>query len=306
MCSLVANLCLLLYHQWKQKHAPASMRNQSLAAPAVSSQYGLVSNELSAEGLLRQSLNSRGSALVLRAATPLQTPVPAHVCAHHMFLGSYTQDALSTTHHHLGRTTSGYASSAKRGIIVAGHSANAHGPKRKRLQITSARGNSGGDNGSDGGASTTGTLDPAAAAPAVSSQYDPASNELSAEGLLQHPFNSRGLAPVLRAATFLQTPVPARVCGRYMLFGNCTTTGCSFDHSATPWPDDKRLRILRKARDIIVAGHSKIHTRLLPLHNYLLLFLLLIPKDFDVALLPATLILLHYFFCGSRSTLLHP
>ena len=36
MCLLVANLCLLLYQQWRQKHAPASMRNQSLAAPAVS------------------------------------------------------------------------------------------------------------------------------------------------------------------------------------------------------------------------------------------------------------------------------
>ena len=125
MCLLVANLCLLLYQQWRQKHAPASMRNQSLAAPAVSSQYGLVSNELSAEGLLRHSLNS---------------------C---------------------------------------------------------------------------------------------------------------GLAPVLRAATLLQTPVPARVCARHLLFGSCTATGCSFDHLPTPWPDDKRLRILRKARDIIVAGQSK-------------------------------------------------
>ena len=171
MCLLVANLCLLLYQQWRQKHAPASMRNQSLAAPAVSSQYGLVSNELSAEGLLRHSLNS---------------------C---------------------------------------------------------------------------------------------------------------GLAPVLRAATLLQTPVFRRTFALAICFWQLHT-GRSFDHSPTPWPDDKWLRILRKARDIIVAGHSKIHTRLLPLHNYLLLFLQLIPKDFDVALLPATLILLHYFFCGSRSTLL--
>ena len=47
-----------------------------------------------------------------------------------------------------------------------------------------------------------------------------------------------------------------RVCARHLLFGSCTVTDCSFDHSPTPWPDDKRLRVLRKARDIIVAGQS--------------------------------------------------
>ena len=94
MCLLVANLCLLLYQQWRQKHAPASMRNQSLAAPAVSSQYGFVSNELSAEGLLRHSLNSCGLAPVLRAATLLQTPVSGARLRSPYVFGSYTQDVF--------------------------------------------------------------------------------------------------------------------------------------------------------------------------------------------------------------------
>ena len=63
--------------------------------------------------------------------------------------------------------------------------------------------------------------------------------------------------------------------------------------------------------------------RLLLLHNYLLLLLRLIPKNFDVALLTATLILLRYFiryvivdtlraqhdpfhvFCGTRNTIVY-
>ena len=63
--------------------------------------------------------------------------------------------------------------------------------------------------------------------------------------------------------------------------------------------------------------------RLLLLHNYLLLLLRLIPKNFDVALLTATLILLRYFiryvivdtlraqhdpfhvFCGTRNTMVY-
>jgi len=110
--------------------------------------------------------------------------------------------------------------------------------------------------GGDDGASA-GRTDSAAAVPAVSSQYNLTSNELSAEGLLQHSENTRGMAPVLRAASLLKEPVPARACARHLIFGSCTATDCSFDHSPTPWPDDKRLRVLRKARDIIVAGRSK-------------------------------------------------
>ena len=58
------------------------------------------------------------------------------------------------------------------------------------------------------------------------------------------------------------------------------------------------------------------HTLLPLLHNYLLLLLLFIPKNFDVALLTATLILLRYFtryvfvatrhvFCGTRNTIVY-
>ena len=131
MCSLVANLCLLLYHQLKQKHAPASMRNQSLAAPAVSSQYGLVSNELSAEGLLRHSLNSCGLAPVLRAATLLQTPVFRRTFALAICFWQLHTGRLLTTHQHLGRTTS-----KARDIIVAGQSKDSRGgAKRRRLRL---------------------------------------------------------------------------------------------------------------------------------------------------------------------------
>ena len=131
MCLLVANLCLLLYQQWRQKHAPASMRNQSLAAPAVSSQYGFVSNELSAEGLLRHSLNSCGLAPVLRAATLLQTPVSGARLRSPYVFGSYTQDVFRPLHQHLGRTTS-----KARDIIVAGQSKDSRGgAKRRRLRL---------------------------------------------------------------------------------------------------------------------------------------------------------------------------
>ena len=75
-CAVAGNLDITtLLLLWKQEHAPASVRNQSLAAPTVPFQYGLTSYELSAEGLLRHSLNSCGLAPVLRATTLLQTPV---------------------------------------------------------------------------------------------------------------------------------------------------------------------------------------------------------------------------------------
>ena len=121
---------------------------------------------------------------------------------------------------------------------------------------TLTRDTGGAGRGGDAGASA-GRTDPAAAAPEVSSKFNLTSSELSAEGLLQHSQNGRGMAPVLRAATLLKESVPARVCARHLLFGSCTVTDCSFDHSPTPWPDDKRLRVLRKARDIIVAGQSR-------------------------------------------------
>ena len=125
-----------------------------------------------------------------------------------------------------------------------------------RAPDTLTRDIGGASRGGDDGASAD-RPDPTAAAPAVSSQYTPTSSKLSAEGLLQHSQNSRGMAPVLRAASLLKEPIPARVCARHLLFGSCTVTECSFDHSPAPWPDDKRLRVLRKARDIIVARHSK-------------------------------------------------
>ena len=57
---LLATLILLHYFFCGTGARSSSMRNQSLAAPTVSFQYGLASYELSAEGLLRHSLSGRG------------------------------------------------------------------------------------------------------------------------------------------------------------------------------------------------------------------------------------------------------
>ena len=92
--------------------------------------------------------------------------------------------------------------------------------------------------------------------PEVSGEYDLTSAELSYSGIIRHKQNKIGLVVILRVMQELRGRTPQRACLRSCVFGGCTVAQCDYDHDRAPLTDEQRLKVLRRARDLILAGKA--------------------------------------------------
>ena len=92
--------------------------------------------------------------------------------------------------------------------------------------------------------------------PEVSGEYDLTSAELSYSGIIRHKQNKIGLVVILRVMQELRGRTPQRACLRSCVFGGCTVAQCDYDHDRAPLTDEQRLKVLRRTRDLILAGKA--------------------------------------------------
>ena len=102
--------------------------------------------------------------------------------------------------------------------------------------------------------------------PEVSGEYDLTSAELSYSGIIRHKQNSTGLVIILRVMEQIRVEAPRGVCIRSYVFEGCQGTECNYDHDKPPLADEQRLQVLRRARDLILAGKA---TSMRTLNEYL-------------------------------------
>ena len=114
----------------------------------------------------------------------------------------------------------------------------------------------GSDGGADGGGRGTKRTDLGAVSD-LSSTFTLTSPELSYEGIIQHHDNKIGAGVLLRAMSDARVTIPEKGCVNLHFFGGCTTDGCSYSHSGEACSSEDRLKTLRRARDLILAGHAK-------------------------------------------------
>ena len=92
--------------------------------------------------------------------------------------------------------------------------------------------------------------------PEVSGGYDLTSAELSYSGIVYHKQNKIGLVVILRVIEELRGGAPRRACLRSCVFGGCSVAQCDYDHDNAPLTDEQRLQVLRRARDLVLAGKA--------------------------------------------------
>ena len=102
--------------------------------------------------------------------------------------------------------------------------------------------------------------------PEVSGEYDLTSAELSYSGIIRHKQNSTGLVIILRVMEQIRVEAPRGVCIRSYVFEGCQGAECNYDHDKPPLADEQRLQVLRRARDLILAGKA---TSIRTLNEYL-------------------------------------
>ena len=90
----------------------------------------------------------------------------------------------------------------------------------------------------------------------VSEVYDLTSDKLSYSSIVHHKQNKTGLVIIMKVIEELLERAPRCACLRSYVFGGCAVAQCDYDHDNAPLTDEQRLQVLRRARDLILAGKA--------------------------------------------------